>query len=205
MIRLIFQHPHDERLLIKVMREERFSPGRYVQSVPWLRIRRRYGVYRTYTRQISEYLELRARFRGEPIPVEHLLGVADTDLGLGLVVEKIVGRDGRPAPTLRHIVLTEGYSQELEDRVIQLRDEVIEKDIITGDLHDSNIVAGYSESRGDSLVIVDGIGDKTLIPINSYSRIINRNSNMRHFRRVMEGMRQVDRLRNQGRLSSILK
>ena len=70
MIRRIFQHPHDDRLLIKVMREERFSPGRFVQSVPWLRIRRRYGVYRTYTRQISEYLELRARFRGEPIPVE---------------------------------------------------------------------------------------------------------------------------------------
>lgn len=188
--RRVYQHPGHERLLIKVLQpaEATFAS---TQKVP-LRIRRRYGIYRTYTRQIDEYIRLRARLRDEDLPIERFFGVVDTDFGLGLVVEKVVDRAGRLAPTLDALVTRHGLSPGLEERILRLRDEVLRLGIITGDLHGGNIVAGHDAARGDRLVIVDGIGTKTFIPVNSLSRYINRRSNLRHFDHVLRRLKVKD-------------
>jgi hypothetical protein len=189
--RFVFQHPHDNRLLVKVLRPEQ-STYESTQKFPLLYVLRRYGIYRTYARQIAEYLKIRARLNEHPPIVEQVFGVVDTDFGLGLVVEKITDRNGGLARTLTEIVATDGYSQELEDRILQLRDEVMRHDIITGDLHGANIVSGYDEQHGDRLVIVESIGDKTFIPVNTLSRYINRRSNRRHFQHVIHDLKRLD-------------
>jgi hypothetical protein len=189
--RLVFQHPHDARLLVKVLRPEQ-STEESTQKVPLVHIRRRYGIYRTYARQIAEYLKIRARLKDHPPIVEQVFGIVDTDYGLGLVVERIDNRNGGLAPTLFAVVEANGYSQDLEDRILRLRDETIRLEIITGDLHGGNIVSGYDAEHGDRLVMVESIGDKTFIPVNTLSRYINRRSNLRHFQHVITGLKRMD-------------
>lgn len=178
-------------MLVKVLRPEE-STEESTQKVPLVHFRRRYGIYRTYERQIAEYLKLRARLKDHPPIIEQVFGIVDTDYGLGLVVERIENRDGGLAPTLVAVVESNGYSQDLEDRILRLRDETIRLEIITGDLHGGNIVSGYDAEHGDRLVIVESIGDKTFIPVNTLSRYINRQSNLRHFQRVITGLKQMD-------------
>ncbi|HSK29882.1 MAG TPA: YrbL family protein, partial [Candidatus Limnocylindria bacterium] len=168
------------------------------QKVPLVHIQRRYGIYRTYARQIAEYLKIRARLRDHPPIIEQVFGIVDTDHGLGLIVERINGRDGGLAPTLFAVVEANGYSQELEDRILRLRDETIRHEIITGDLHGGNIVCGHDAEHGERLVMVESIGDKTFIPVNTLSRYINRRSNERHFRHVINGLKRLDASKKAG-------
>ena len=50
-------------------------------------------------RELHEYVALRAR-HPDAAPIARVLGLVETDLGLGLVVERFQGPDGGLAPTL---------------------------------------------------------------------------------------------------------
>lgn len=189
--RLIYQHPHDDRLLVKVLKPE-MRTEISTQRVSLLRIRRRFGIYRTFARAIGEYLATRARLQEHPLFLERILGFVETDAGLGLVAEKVLDRNGELAPTLLSLVMKHGFIREIEEKIIQLRDEIIRHDIIIGDLSYKNILCGFNAVRGEYLVVIDGLGDKTWIPVNSLSKVVNRINNIRHFRRLTNKLKKWD-------------
>ena len=188
--RHVFQHPREPELLVKVLKSEEgkeFSLG-----LPGLRLRRPNEMTRSFQREIGEFLRVRAQIPQGPLPIARVFGIVDTDLGTGLVVEKIAGQDGGLAPSLKVRVRERGFDDGLKHRILTLRDEVIHCGLVTGDINTNNIVIGCGADGADRLVIVDGIGDKTFLPVNSLIPFINRRSLQRRFARMIIRLRELD-------------
>jgi len=102
--------------------------------------------------------------------VQNIIGFADTDMGLGLVVEAVRGADGELAPTLEHLK----KNNQLNDAVLSALEEFFEwllaSPVIINDLHLNNLV--YDQHG--RVVMIDGLGDRHLIPIKAYSQRFNR-------------------------------
>ena len=170
--RFIFQHPTDPALLVKVMQpdivEERWGSS----TRPWYKTTRRYGQYMSLRREISEYLAAAVKFPdGVPV-LQKLVGLVDTDYGIGVVVEKLVGRDGGLAPTLSTVARRTGVTPELLQKVDQFKNELIKYNIVIGKLHAHNLVLAVRGAE-ERFVVIDGYGETALIPIHTWSAWIN--------------------------------
>jgi hypothetical protein len=198
----VFQHPDNNGWLIKVPRPDR-SRNRwsYKRGLP---VQRRYGIYTGWLREIAEYLAVRSRESEYPRSLSRVTGLAETDLGLGLVVEKICDREGRLAPTLQQVVAAGGLTDALRQRIAALEDEMIARNVVLGDVHQRNILCGWDADGGDRLVIIEGLGAKTIIPVNSMSPYLNRRSIRRRFARIMQVLEQIDNERRDGESHRIL-
>ena len=198
--RHVYQHPDNEGWLVKVIRSEIVDKNRKGGLAKVKRGRsynypRRHGIYTSFIRELDEYLAIRARYY-EPVPcIQQIFGVVETDLGIGLVVEKLCGRDGRLAPTLLSLVKTFGFTQEIRAMFNEFIDAIVSRDIVTSDFNPHNIVYINDAVHGERLVLVDGLGEKALIPVNKYSRYINRRSNLR---RSLRTIRLLEKLGGSG-------
>lgn len=190
----VHQHPGDPDLLIKTLRPDK-AERRFLRKRGF-RVKRRHGIYTGWFRELNEYLALRARKPGAHPPfLQQLHGLVETDIGLGFVVGKIKDRAGGLAPTLGQAVLRDGLTAELRAKVLALRDWLNDNDVVTNDLSKSNILRAWSETDGDRLVIIEGLGDHNVIPISRMSRRLNVARNNRHFRHIMASLERLDRYR----------
>lgn len=189
--RHIYQHPHDDDLLIKVVRESVVKNRKRSRSDSW----RRYGHFKTWLRELREYLELRERGLHELPFIQRFVGMVETDAGLGMVVSKLRGSDGNLAPTLERIVRSEGLTAPLRARIEMLKAELTRHHITICDVSARNIVRARDDIHGDRLVFVDGFGDRLLVPINLYSRTANAWSTARRFQRMMRKLESIDATR----------
>jgi hypothetical protein len=162
--RLVFQHPLDRSLLIKVMRPE-FSDKRLATGLNRLWVARRYHYSATFVREVREMIEVRFELLEHPTVVQRIVGFAETDLGLGMVSLAARGPDGNLAPTLNQMIKANAVDADARQALQRFCDDVLECPIVVGDLHTGNIVYAYNEQRGHHFVMIDGIGDKTLIPL----------------------------------------
>lgn len=168
--RFVFAHPTDPGLLIKVLQPDVVAE-RWRGKRPWYK-GGRYGQYVSLQRELSEYLALAVRFpNGVPV-LQRLFGIVDTDYGIGVVVEKLTGRDGGLAPTLIDLALREGVTPQILKRVEQFRDELLDYGVIVGKLHDKNLVLAQRNGE-ERFVMIDGYGEKAAIPINVWSSRLN--------------------------------
>lgn len=188
-IRDVYRHPADDRLLIKIIREST-REEKYGSGQPWYKFkRRRYRHYISYLREFREHLAAKAKGTDHPSCLQNVVGLAETDVGLGLIVEAAVDRQGRYAPTLTEIVKSGRFEGEVRAHFERFLREVIDSDVILADLHLNNVVFAYKPVIGDHFVIIDGIGFKTVIPLERMSPAINRIANRQkvaHFRRRVE-------------------
>jgi hypothetical protein len=187
----IFQHPHDSELLIKVARPD----YKHHRKLKYLLIeRQRYGPYIWWAREIREYLALRSRLRVHPPWLQRFIGFVETDLGLGLVVGKVHDGTGRLAPTLEQTVAETGLTLALRRKVDKLQRELLAHEVILGDAHPRNILLAPAP-EGTALVIIDGLGDKNIIRLESISTYLSRHGTRRRFARLMAKLEQIDRAR----------
>ena len=189
-LRSVFQHPEHPDQLIKVMRADAVAsrwngPGRWHKRLPRTRH------YVGYLRELKEYIGARARAPEADAPIARMLGVVETDLGLGLVSEKVVDGDGALAPTLAAVYGRHGFTPELETALAGFLKGLLDANVIVGDMHAWNIVYGSDSRGGPRLVMIDGFGEKHAIPVSSMSRAINRYRTHRLYKRMLE---QVERL-----------
>lgn len=185
----IFQHPHDENLLVKVVKRSRRKSRQ-----PWYKSWRKNDNHLTLLRELKEYRSLdRKNLRHLPF-IQKYFGDAETDIGPGMVVEKLRGRDGHLAPTVAHLVQHHGLTDVLRDRFFELRDLIIAHNIVFADVRASNIVLAH-DGNGDRLVVIDGLGDGLWLPVSAMSAKINRMNRRRHFQRAFEQIEAMDRER----------
>jgi len=185
--RLIFEHPENNRALVKIVRLARKS-----RLKRWLfKHSKSYRFYADVGRELAEYQALQARCAKHPSFIPRILGVVETDRGFGLVVEKMRGRDGGLAPTLDELIRREGMTRKIRDHVGVFCEALCSSRAIVSDLKLANILLGYDEDNGERLVLVDGLGEKTLIPANRFSRVLSRRTRGRHIRRMLA---QIGRL-----------
>lgn len=185
--RVIYQHPHAPDLLIKTMRPESVArrwdaPGRWIKRLPRTRH------YIGYLREIKEYIAAHARTDADP-PLARIAGLAETDVGLGLVCEKVTGPDGGMAPTLFRCWLDSGGEPPWAREALEVfRDSLLRHNVIVGDLNAANVVYGSDSRGGPRLLMVDGFGEKSAIPLCSMSRRFNRHAIQRRYRRLLRDL-----------------
>jgi hypothetical protein len=183
-VRAIYQHPLHADLLIKIVRAEAIArrwdaPGRWLKRLPRARH------YIGFVRELKEYICIQARSPHGAAPIARMTGIVETDLGLGLVCEKVVAPDGSMAPSLHSIYLRNGGATEWTDAALQnFLNELLRYHVIVGDLHPGNIIYGSDSRGGPHLLLVDGFGEKNVVPRNSMSRWLNRRNTLRLFRRL---------------------
>jgi hypothetical protein len=136
-------------------------------------------------RELKEYIATCARHPDRHAPISRMVGLVQTDLGLGLVVEKVRGADGGMAPTLATRYAAEGgFSASIERDLAEFRASLLACNVIVGDLHAWNIVYGTDSRGGPRFVMVDGFGEKLAIPLTSMSRRYNRHNTLRRIQRM---------------------
>ncbi|CAD0183190.1 PhoP regulatory network protein YrbL [Ruegeria sp. THAF57] len=159
---LIFQHPENDKALLKVRVDEPVRNHLIPRYAEW-----RYGNLRQWNREANEYLAALHRGRPEIERLARFMGYAPTSLGPAIVVEKLTGPDGDLAPTLHKERLglrndPEGL-ERLRQEFMGLLDDLEKGRIIVGDMSYENIVR--AQERGGKLTVIDGLGERVLFPL----------------------------------------
>lgn len=189
----VYQHPDDPSLLIKVRKLEQVQRAYDRKIGGLIGYRRRHGLHTTWMRELEHYFSVRLRLGYHPQFLQQYHGVIDTDIGLGLVVGKVTDQSGNLAPMLHHIVRDTGFTPDIRQKVTELLRQVNDLRISTTDISVSNLVYGWSEAAGHHLVMIEGIGVNTFIPLARFSNYVNVRSNKRHFRKTLRWLEKFDR------------
>ena len=189
--RVVFEDPRCADRLVKVMRREAIE-ARWGRGAGWYKRLPRARHYTGYVRELKEYIASRARFPALDAPIARMIGLVETDLGLGLVLEKVRGDGGALAPTLAERYARErGFSAAMERELARFLEDLLACRVIVGDMHAWNIVFGSDSRGGPRFVMVDGFGAKHAIPFTSMSRHFNAHNTRKLFRRMREQLREL--------------
>lgn len=179
----MYEHPENPALLVKVMRPEAVT-GRYGDEGTWWRRTRRHGPYILFVREIREYLAAKAGGGDSVWSVQKIIGLADTDMGLGMIVEAARGADGALAPTAAKLIATGGFDEKAADAFEEFNRAILESNVILADLHERNIVYARMQNGVDRFVMIDGLGASTALPFKSWFPSINRRSKQKRIERL---------------------
>ena len=193
----VYQHPHDPGLLIKVRKLAALQKAYDRKIGGKIGYRRPHGLHTTWMRELEHYFSAHLRLGYHPQFLQHYHGVIDTDIGLGLLVGKVTDRSGALAPILKAVVLRTGFTPDLRQKLDELLKQLNELRISTTDISSRNIVCGWTEAAGDHLVLIEGIGVNTFIPLARFSNYLNVQSNNRHFGKMLRSLERLDRQRAQ--------
>lgn len=154
--RLVYPHPERPDRLIKVVKRD---AGRFVA---------RFQVTRQL-RELREYI----RILGKPDDalIRHLpeiSGLVATDLGFGLSVAAVRGADGGLAPTLSRLLAETRVTPHHRRLLVTFFERLQASSAIVGDLNPGNLVLGHDPQGYEYFALVDGLGDKTLVPTQAF-------------------------------------
>lgn len=182
-LRFIFRDPSHQDRLIKVFRPDVQPRGPWHLIGPLETVRRKYKHTIPFLREVREYQRASRWPAEERRHLQPFLGLAATDRGLGFVVGAVRKANGKLAPTLLEVILAGKSRAEIDRLVDQFIDWFLESPVVAADLHAQNLVF---DERQNLLVLVDGLGDKTFVPIRDWFSYFNKRSK-RHY---MDELRQ---------------
>jgi len=176
--RLLFDVKGSPGLLVKVMRSPEQAPPAGLRKQLKLALQRfsRYGRFRFLFREYHYYVrsKLAAAEAGVRAPIAEVRGLVATDLGIGMLAEKIIGPDGLVAPPLS-MLHEDGRLIAYLPMLDAFAQRLFTLDIVANDINDGNIVLGLRRDE-EEFVLVDGLGDSHLIPLRSWWPWFNRRS-----------------------------
>ena len=174
-IKDVYQHPLHQNKIIKTIQPSIVASDGGFAKHGWFKRNLYQGVYRQFRRELVQYLQLCKNHYGSghfTFPVETPHGLIATDHGLGLVTEKITAPDGLGwtlEALARDTPLQAKHYQALE----QFFDDCVRLHIVFGEVNIAGIMYTESRSGRPEFVLVDGIGEKLLIPIRAMSAWIS--------------------------------
>jgi hypothetical protein len=207
---LVYRHPESSDCLIKVLGivkvlgliktnepiralDQRFLSSKWLGT---LKINRLINSFRLKKAHIREFKEiLRLRFAEEflflpPSFMQKIVGFVDTNLGYAMVVKAEKDFMGNYAPTLDYLVRRNKIEPEMEAKFETFYQQMLRYDFILSDLHLDNIVYAYDEMHGNHFVLIDGIGDKNLVPLLSWSRYLRKRNKLSKINKLKSRMTQ---------------
>lgn len=140
--RYCYLHPLDSSKLIKVVfnQKEKKSNQNNVE----------YKYYKYLERKKIDYFH-----------IAQCYGWVDTNLGKGLVFEKIVNYDGSNTQSLRFCIQNKVLTKEQEEQLLdELKHYLIKNTILFADATSVNVMCQKIESNQYKLVIIDGLGTR---------------------------------------------
>lgn len=185
--RIVFLHPSAPGLIVKVVRPER-RLAREQADRTWFRRGVRLRHYTLFLREIREYLALRARAPDGELPLARVVGLVETDLGLGQVSERIEYPDGNPSPTLRQMIEGGAEREPLREAVERLGQDLLRLDVVVNDLNPTNLVGCTGADGRLRFVLVDGFGDTNVVPLRSMFRVLNHRNTRKRIARILAAL-----------------
>lgn len=188
--RHIFQHPHAPALLVKVMDMQ--ARAVYLEARPfkrWYKQYQRESAYRVYLNEITEYVTTTTRPSGVwQVPMARILGVAQTTLGLGLLVEKITDEAGNIAPTVADLARQGKMDDTLSAQLDEFIEDLADAHVVLHDLSAANIACGQNADGKSGLFLIDGFGVLPLVPVYAWSKRLNRRRIQRKYSEMRAAM-----------------
>jgi len=164
----------------------------YLEARPfkrWYKQYQRESAYRVYLNEISEYVTTTTRPSGVwQVPMARIVGVAQTSLGLGLVVEKITDEAGNMAPTVTDLAKKGLVDDALKAQLDEFFDDLADAHDVVHDMSTSNIAVGLNADGKRGLYLIDGFGVLPLIPLYAWSKRLNRRRLMRKYAELRESL-----------------
>ena len=189
-LRHVFDDPRDPALLVKVVRADSVE-RRWGASASWYKRLPRARQYTGFVRELKEYIVAQARNPGRPVPIARMVGLVDTNLGLGLLTEKVRSPEGGMAPTLAARYEREGgFSEAIERDLALFLGDLLACNVIVGDIHAGNIVYGSDSRGGPRFVLIDGFGEKHAFPFTSMSQRLNARNTRKLYLRMRERLQR---------------
>ena len=182
----VYVYPGREDLVVKVlMPGAAYRPGRPIRN--FLKARSLRQLYRFMFREYETYLESRLSPLASEVqfPLSHLCWLQATSRGLGMVTERVRGKNDGPARSLA----TLQDAGELSDRHLaalnRFINALIRLDIITNDTNPNNILL---DEVGPELrfVLVDGFGDPNPFGPKKLSKLLRTNARNRRFENLAQ-------------------
>jgi hypothetical protein len=182
-MRLVFEHPHDRSLLIKVIRPDVIE-RRWGAGAAWYKRRRRYGRYTSYLRELQEYIAAYAKHGQRLSFAQTITGLVITDMGLGLVVEAVRDEAGELAPSLAGLFLRNAFDKNAQAALEIFLEQIVNSDLLIADLNPGNMVYLNSPDGVGHFVLIDGLGVATILPIKTLLPWFNRRSKLSRVKRL---------------------
>lgn len=173
--KLVYEHPHDSNKVIKVMKPENATSDGGRANQHYLRSHRSQGIYRQFRRELLQYLQLCKNHYDSHqflFPIETVYGFVGTDKGLGLVTEKIIGPK-EESITLDNLIKKNMFGEQQQRALDKFFEDCCKYHVVFGEVNVGGIM--YTEQRQGypEFVLVDGIGEKLIIPFRAMSKSIN--------------------------------
>ena len=171
--RLCFRHPDDAGLCIKVLRSGRAK--QLYSASPFYKRMFRETYFDDNRREFAAYQQP-AIVRNKCTYHYHVArcyGWVRTNLGDGLVTDLITDLNGNPAQTLEDYLSEHGLDAVIQDAASNLAFFFRTSLILTKNLMPHNLVLAPSD-QGYRLVLIDGLGLSTFLPLAKYSHYFAR-------------------------------
>jgi hypothetical protein len=180
--RYIYKHPNDPSLLVKVHIPRVQAGSQKGLKARLESLKDRFLYTSGIERDLRHFIASRYQDYG-PVcqriwPVH---GVAQTDMGLGLLVAAARDEQGHLAPTLRTLLDEKRLTPSRVNDLKMLVDWVVESPLTFADLNLENIVLEGAGGGLERFVIIDGLGDRTWIPTQRWFRWV-RQAKKKEFR-----------------------
>lgn len=192
--RYIYEFPGKPELLVKVHRPVSAPDGasRFKQ---WYAKAEDRFVYKTgYIRELNIYLD--SRYGQKDPMVEHIApigGFVDTDMGIGLVVSAVRDKHGNLAPTLDDLLKQQRMNPSRIEKVKAVLDKIDQSGLVLGDLNFGNLVLEQTADGSEDFYLIDGLGERTFIPIQSFSNWVRKKRKHEFVLKVRNRLEQLER------------
>ena len=174
-VKNVYQHPHEKGKIIKLIKPELVdAEGKFAKHGS-LKGNLHQGVYRQFRREVIQYLQLCKNAYTENryvFPIETPYGFIHTNQGLGLVTEKIQG-DGGQVMTLEDLAKARLLEPKHTEALARFFDECVQLHVVFGEVNYAGLLYTEQRSGRPEFVLVDGIGEKLLIPMRAMFRSVN--------------------------------
>jgi hypothetical protein len=185
--RSVYLHPEDETKVLKVHREDRPPAARrarhwYWRVLPLIR-------FDANARDVRQYHRVARKAPRALDIICPLFGYAETTRGRALVAERVRDADGRTSETLRTYVLKNGLAM-IAPALDGFFEALAAHHVTVEDPTAHNILVRQG-GDGLALVLVDGLGDPTLIPYKTVSKRLNRRKLMRKKMKLLAKLRAL--------------
>ncbi|NVO56087.1 hypothetical protein HW561_09840 [Rhodobacteraceae bacterium B1Z28] len=181
----VYACPDQPELLIKVTRPRK-RPNR---SLTKRLIRRLFpdSIYRNALKEIE--CEMKAALKSgvdiAQLPLARSFGVVQTDIGPGVVVERIDSGDGQLARHLSKLCQQGRLAPETLSELNSFVNKLFQLQVVGRDIHETNIVYG-TRNQTRMFFLIDGYGERNLVPLRTLSRRLNDRSLNKQMQRIAE-------------------
>ena len=182
----VYVHPQNSEWLVKVYHQRFYDV--HLKKYPIIMRLRRLKRYWSLVNELIEFIGIREDQNVETKYLQTIVGLADTDQGIGMIVNAVLSEDGGLASTLKSLVENGEYQPRHVEALEKLFQWMDETHIIIRDFSLDNLVWDYKQQ---CFVIIDGIGSKATLSLRSFSKVYNLHANKK---RITKFRSRLDKL-----------